>query len=295
MKNIDIFIGIPTKNSEMTIQKTIDSLLNQTYQNYYVLISDNCSSDNTVDIVKKIIKKFSNFKIVQQKKDIGAINNFDYLLKKANKKYFMWLASDDFLSPDFLYRTRMQLEKEQDTDLVFTKYQIHDSTGKKYEKILKKPNLFNNKHQIIKGYYSVINYNKFKLNYALYGLFKKESLTKVISQFPVCNNWDRILIILLFLKIRINYCNKGTYIKYKHNISNKKRYPNEQYNVFDFLWRIKIPLKLFIFLKQNNVSLLINIIISLRYFISQIHIIFVKQYRKIKKNLFLITNIICKR
>ena len=59
-----ISIVVPTFNSERFIETCINSILSQNYQNYEVIICDNCSTDNTIKIIKKIIKKIINLKFL---------------------------------------------------------------------------------------------------------------------------------------------------------------------------------------------------------------------------------------
>ena len=53
-----VTIGIPSYNSSKYIRQSLDSIVNQTYNNIEVIISDNSSSDNTVDILKEYEKKY---------------------------------------------------------------------------------------------------------------------------------------------------------------------------------------------------------------------------------------------
>ena len=97
-----VTIGIPVYNAEKTIKRAITSLLAQTFRNFELIISDNASNDKTAQICKKFLLKDSRIKYILQKKNIGASANFKFLLQKANKEYFMWMGSDDWISPEFL-------------------------------------------------------------------------------------------------------------------------------------------------------------------------------------------------
>ena len=97
-----VYIGLPVYNGEKTIEKSINSVLAQTFQNFELIISDNASNDKTAKICKKFLLKDSRIKYILQKKNIGAPANFKFLLQKANKEYFMWMGSDDWISPEFL-------------------------------------------------------------------------------------------------------------------------------------------------------------------------------------------------
>ena len=83
-----ITIGLPTYNSEKTIKKTIDSILSQTYNEYILLISDNASIDSTSMICKEYAKNDKRIQYVQQKENIGWLDNFLFLLKRINSIWF---------------------------------------------------------------------------------------------------------------------------------------------------------------------------------------------------------------
>lgn len=105
VQNLDlprVFVGVPAFNAELTISRTLTSLINQTYQNIEVLVSDDCSNDSTRFICEKVAKENNNFSTITQPVNLGLYRNLEYLTKNKNCDYFMWLASDDFISPDFI-------------------------------------------------------------------------------------------------------------------------------------------------------------------------------------------------
>ena len=80
-----ISIVVPTFNSERFIETCINSILSQNYQNYEVIICDNCSTDNTIKIIKKIVKKNNKFKIfIKKDKGVADALNFGFNLSTGN-------------------------------------------------------------------------------------------------------------------------------------------------------------------------------------------------------------------
>jgi len=87
-----ISIIIPTYNQAESLQETIESVLNQTYKNIEIIIVDDGSTDNTLEI----ISSFDNDKIICiQQENKGAGNARNRGIKKANGKYIAFLDSDD--------------------------------------------------------------------------------------------------------------------------------------------------------------------------------------------------------
>jgi glycosyltransferase involved in cell wall biosynthesis len=97
-----VYIGLPVYNGSKTIEKAINSVLAQTFQNFELVISDNASNDETAKICKEFLLKDSRIKYIRQKNNIGVSANMKFLLEKANEEYFMWIGSDDWISPEFL-------------------------------------------------------------------------------------------------------------------------------------------------------------------------------------------------
>ena len=96
-KEYKIGIIIPNYNYEHTIKKCIDSILNQTYQNFEIIYVDDCSTDNSVEIVKGI--KSDKIKIVElkQKRLNGGARNEGYLHLSEDVDYVYYIDSDDWL------------------------------------------------------------------------------------------------------------------------------------------------------------------------------------------------------
>ena len=97
-----ISIGLPVYNGAKTIEKCINSLLLQTFQDFELIISDNASDDETAKICKEFSLKDSRIKYIRQKNNTGGGPNFEFVLSKSSGKYFMWIGHDDWISSEFL-------------------------------------------------------------------------------------------------------------------------------------------------------------------------------------------------
>ena len=107
-EKIDYKIGIiiPNYNYEHTIEKCLTSIFNQTYKNYEIIFVDDCSTDNSVEVAKKIYEEklvfdgeIGNLKIVQlkQKRLNGGARNEAYLHLSDDVDYVYYIDSDDWL------------------------------------------------------------------------------------------------------------------------------------------------------------------------------------------------------
>ena len=87
-------------NSKKTIEDTIKSVLNQTYQNYEYIIIDGCSTDGTIDLVKSYIPKFNGRLTFISEPDKGIYNAMNKGIRKATGDLICLLNSDDYYELD---------------------------------------------------------------------------------------------------------------------------------------------------------------------------------------------------
>lgn len=131
MQNSDktkISIGVPVYNSEKFIRKKLDSLLEQTFTDFEVIISDNASTDLTSKICEEYSKKDRRVRYFRQNKNMGAWWNYDFVLQKAKYEYFLWSAVDDIILPQFLEETVKILESDKKIACVISKMKLFGET-----------------------------------------------------------------------------------------------------------------------------------------------------------------------
>jgi glycosyltransferase involved in cell wall biosynthesis len=115
------------RNYGKYIEKCIDSVLNQTYKNIEYIIIDDGSTDNSVHLIKKYLKK-SNIKAYFQK-NIGFIKSINKALKIANGKFIMRLDSDDYLERCAVLNLIKNIYKHK-SDIVFPDYYLVNENAK---------------------------------------------------------------------------------------------------------------------------------------------------------------------
>lgn len=122
-ETIDVLMA--TYNGEKYLKEQIESILNQTYKDIRLIISDDCSTDDTVNILKKYEKQDSRVKIYYQKNNLGYVKNFEFLLKKVENDLFMLSDQDDVWLPEKIEKSLKTL-KEQNADFVFGDLEVVD-------------------------------------------------------------------------------------------------------------------------------------------------------------------------
>ena len=119
-----VSIGVPVFNSELTIRQTISALINQSYENFEILISDNASTDATGEICRAFASGDPRIRYIRQPNNIGSMANFRFLLNAAESKYFMFAAADDNWSPLFLEKLLTVMLHDEGCVLAFCDFVI---------------------------------------------------------------------------------------------------------------------------------------------------------------------------
>ena len=101
-ENVDFKIGIiiPNYNYEHTIEKCLTSILDQTYKNFEIVFIDDMSTDNSVEIAKKLLKPPHKVIQLKQKRLNGGARNEAYLHLSEDVDYVYYVDSDDWLYDD---------------------------------------------------------------------------------------------------------------------------------------------------------------------------------------------------
>jgi len=115
MKNNEKLISVlmSCHNSEKTIEKSVNSILDQTYSNFEFLINDDFSSDRTFKIINDYRKKDERIKIFKNPSNIGLTKSLNILIKQAKGKYIARQDADDRSFED---RLNKQLNILENTD-----------------------------------------------------------------------------------------------------------------------------------------------------------------------------------
>lgn len=128
MNNL-ISVCIPSYNGASFIKKTIEMVCSQDYDNLEIVIIDDASTDNTVEIIRTI--KDNRIRLLRNEKNLGIAGNFNRLLEEARGEYIMIICADDFLFPGALKAKAKILDENQDVVIVFSSSYVMDEKGQK--------------------------------------------------------------------------------------------------------------------------------------------------------------------
>ena len=112
---------MPVFNASEYLRESIDAVLSQTFTDFELVISDNASTDETESICREYAARDARIRYLRQQRNIGALRNFEFVLKEARAPHFMWVAADDLPSPNWIEHL---LHNLRDGDFgVFGEYQ----------------------------------------------------------------------------------------------------------------------------------------------------------------------------
>lgn len=123
MEKVDILLA--TYNGARFLKEQLDSILNQTHTEFRLIISDDKSTDKTRAIIEEYAAKDNRIEYHFQKKNLGVIKNFEFLLKKVESDYFMFSDQDDIWKENKIELSLAKL-KEDDADLVYSDLEVVD-------------------------------------------------------------------------------------------------------------------------------------------------------------------------
>lgn len=216
-KKVDILIA--TYNGEKYLKEQLDSILNQTYKNIRIVISDDCSKDSTIDILKEYEQKDNRIELYLHEKNLGVVKNIEFMLSKVENDLYMLSDQDDVWLPEKVQKSVEKLE-EENADLVFGDLEVVD------EKLNTIYPSFGDFMLLNKKIDKYINTNE--VNY-LYNcvtgctvLSKKKFIDKIIpipteSKYLIHDHWIGLI---LSLNGRLAYMHEK-YIKYRQHGNNQ--------------------------------------------------------------------------
>ena len=164
-----VSVIMPAYNSADFIAEAIQSVLNQTYFNWELLIIDDASIDSTVQIIKKYVSTDSRIQLFQNKTNSGTGISRNIGIKAAQGSFISFLDSDDLWLPEKL-EIQLEFMKNHNLDMTYSSYYLINESGKElFKKIEALP---------------ILSYKRLlKSNYVgnLTGIYRVKKLGKIYS------------------------------------------------------------------------------------------------------------------
>lgn len=122
-------IGLPVFNGEQFLHAAVGSLLSQTFTDFELVISDNCSTDRTAEICQELAAQDERIRYHRNEENIGAARNFNKVVSLSKGRYFAWANHDDIWEPHYFEKCVEALEAADDIVLAYTQSTVIDQNG----------------------------------------------------------------------------------------------------------------------------------------------------------------------
>ena len=178
-----ISIIVPVYNVKDYIRETMDCVLAQTYENWELLLVEDCGTDGTVDVIRKFMeeKRDGRIRLIRQPYNKGAAHARNRGLAESSGRYIAYLDADDLWVPQKLEK-ELAFLKEKDAAFVFTGYEFADALGRGTGKVVRVP--------------ETLNYRQALSNTTIFTttvMFDTEKIPKELLEMPIIKSEDTAL------------------------------------------------------------------------------------------------------
>lgn len=173
-----VSIVVPVYNAARFLEDTVRSVQVQTEKDWELLLVDDCSTDESCDVITRISESDSRVRLIRQAQNAGAAAARNRGIREAAGKYLAYLDADDLWKPERLSKELAFLEKEK-AAFVFCGYEFADENGRGTGKVVRVPKTLTY-HQALKNttiFTSTV-------------LFDMTALSKELLQMPLVKSED---------------------------------------------------------------------------------------------------------
>jgi glycosyltransferase involved in cell wall biosynthesis len=225
-----VSICLPVYNGEKYVREAIGSILNQTFEDFELIISDNASTDGTGDICCEAASQDSRVRYFRSDLNRGLAWNHNRTFELARGSYVMWIGHDDILAKDYVRRCFEVLEQDAGAVLCFAKTVYIDDQGTVVTKTE-----FDNvgaSHSPSERLACIIRPN-YKCE-AIFGLMRKEVLKQTRLHRGFAGS-DHVLLAEMALKGRFSMIPDFLFFRREYALQTTKRVwdPRERTLIFD--------------------------------------------------------------
>lgn len=222
MKDL-ITVVVPCYNVEKYVDKCLESIMNQTYKNLEIILVEDCSTDNTYDIIKKYPKKDKRITIIKNEKNSGLSFSRNAGIKAAKGKYISFIDSDDYITENFYEELLTAMKKEKAEVAICDMKVVYEDTN--YTQVA--PAFSNDEFNLV----NVVNSGLAAS--ACNKLFDKKLISKYLFEVGKVNEDIAVVIPAIVNAKNIAYTPDAYYhyIQHKGSIQNSK-FSDKRFDIF---------------------------------------------------------------
>ena len=125
-----ISLGLPVYNGQNFLEQALLSILDQTFEDFELIICDNASTDKTEVICRKYEAQDSRIRYYRNEKNLGAAKNYNRVFKLSKGKYFAWVNHDDLYEKEYFEKCLNALEQQPSAVLAYSKSCLIDEQSR---------------------------------------------------------------------------------------------------------------------------------------------------------------------
>lgn len=208
-----VSIGMPVYNGELFLKEALDSILEQTFKDFELIVSDNGSTDKTQEICRAYAAKDQRIRYYRNEQNFGAGWNFNRVFELSTGEYFKWACHDDACDPEFLEKCIEVLDCNSEIALCYPKTIIIDEHGQHIEKYFDGFNLRSPKpHERFEQYHNLVRYGHGC--HPFFGMIRANTLkiTSLVGSYPSSD-----LVLLGELVLHGEFCEIPEYLFFKRD------------------------------------------------------------------------------
>lgn len=246
MKNQEplVTVGLTTYNRPEGLEQSLKSIVNQTYKNLEIIVSENYSGSNAIKrIIQKYLKKDKRIIYYQHKPNKGIHFNFKFVLKEASGKYFTWAADDDYWAPEYISNLVRELETHRDAGVALSAIKLL-STNKPAQLISFAGPYNPNGKSFYQTFQLTLHPAISRYYYFICGLYRRELFQDAFLKVAGFYTPDLMFIILFSLIAPFRYVDKALFYCGSADSNYRLKEERNEINVFRWRGEIENPFKL---------------------------------------------------
>jgi len=287
-----VSFGLPVRNGGEPIRRCLDSLLAQDFEDIEILVSDNASDDGTQDVLREYSGRDSRIRLFMNETDVGQIENFNCLVRRARGEFFRWIGAEDWLEPQYATRCLAVFEEDPGAIVVTSFFRIHYDGGESryheyYGELLESPRPARRLQRLI------WSFNAGDATYEpLYSLIRRDVLERT-ALIRMMVKADRILAVELALAGRFRQLNECLAHRWKpmaesvHSAKYLHRYRPERSNELQSgPWRqFRVILSVILASQLSKIEKLRCMPLALLFFVGESWLHFRGRLRKLRRSI----------
>lgn len=120
---------MPVYNGERFVRQAVESLLNQTFRDFELIISDNGSTDSTRELCETFAAADPRVRYIRHEQNRGAIFNWNFVVEQARGQYFKWASANDLSAPQLIEHCVQCLDTEPNVVVAYGRTTYIDDDG----------------------------------------------------------------------------------------------------------------------------------------------------------------------